>query len=224
MRATRRISALFGSAALAMGLALVPTNAQAVQVVGCSEDALVNAITAANLIGGDDLVLSPLCTYTLTQAHSADGGSGLPDITTPISLSGVSTEIVRSEAAADFRVLKVDGQGLNSGELKLSGVTVRGGKAAAGQPGGGVANLGGDLMLVSSALRNNEAAQGGGLYNDAGTSNLVGSAVVGNTATTAGGGGGIYEASGSVNLVATLVRSNSPNNCAPVGSVPFCGV
>ncbi|MFG2194196.1 hypothetical protein [Streptomyces sp. NPDC048639] len=224
MRATRRIPALLGTVALAVGLALVPTNAQAVQVVGCSEGALVNAINAANLIGGDDLVLAPFCTYTLTLAHSTDGGSGLPDITTPITLSGISTQIVRSSTAADFRVLKVDGQGLNSGELKLSGVTVRGGKAAAGQPGGGIANLGGDVLLVSSTLRNNEAALGGGLYNETGTANLAASTVVGNTATTAGGGGGIYEASGSVNLVTTLVSANSPNNCAPLGSVPFCGV
>lgn len=61
MRASRTISAMLGTAALAAGLSLVPTSAHAVQFVGCSENALVNAINAANTMGGDDLVLSPFC-------------------------------------------------------------------------------------------------------------------------------------------------------------------
>ncbi|HEY5832674.1 hypothetical protein [Streptomyces sp.] len=52
---------MLGTAALAAGLSLVPTSAHAVQFVGCSENALVNAINAANTMGGDDLVLSPFC-------------------------------------------------------------------------------------------------------------------------------------------------------------------
>ncbi|MGP3953503.1 hypothetical protein [Streptomyces sp. 7N604] len=222
MRASRRISALLGASALAMGLSLIPTNAQAANIVGCSENALVAAIDAANMTGGDDLVLAPFCTYNLTAAHSADGASGLPDITTPITLTGAFTDIVRSPSATtDFRILKVDGSGTNSGDLKLSSVTLRGGKAPAGQSGGGISNVGGELLATGTSLRDNQADLGGGLYNEDGTSTLIGGVVVGNTAT-AGAGGGIYEASGSVNIAGTLVRSNSPDNCAPPGSVPFC--
>jgi hypothetical protein len=218
---------MVGTAAMAAGLALMPTSAHAVQVVACSENALVNAINAANTIGGDDLILSPFCTYTITTAHgsSGNGPSALPVITTPITMSGLGTDIVRASGAADFRILEVNGSASypgTYGELSLNAVTLRGGKAAEGGVGGAIANLGGTVTLNSSTLRNNTAQAGGGLYNDSGTSSLVGSTVVGNTATASNGGGGIYENSGQVTLVGSLVRANSPQNCMPVASVPFC--
>lgn len=227
MRVARTISAMLGTAALAAGLSLVPTSAHAVQLVGCSENALVNAINAANAIGGDDLVLSPFCTYNLTTAHgtSVNGPSGLPVITTPITLTGLGTDIARAPGAPDFRIAEINGPGAypgTSGGLTLNAVTLRGGNAAPGNVGGGIANFGGNVLLNASALRNNTAQAGGGLYNDSGSSTLIGSAVIGNTALSPAGGGGIYENSGSVQLVGTLVRANSPDNCAPAGSVPFC--
>jgi hypothetical protein len=222
---TRKISAVLGAAAAAVGLALVPSTAHAVQLVPCSENGLVNAINAANLVGGDDLVLSPFCTYTLTSAHGsgANGPSGLPVITTPIRLTGLGTDIVRAPSAPAFRIAEVNGSGSysgTSGSLTLNAVTLRGGQGATGQVGGGVANFGGAVTLNASTLRGNSATSGGGLYNDAGTSILIASTVVGNTATEAGGG--IDDNSGPVTLIASLVRGNSPDNCAPAGSVPFC--
>jgi hypothetical protein len=225
MRLPRKITAVLGTGASAAVLFLVPTSAHAAQIVGCSENALVAAVNAANAVGGDDLVLSPFCTYTLTAAHGtgANGPSGLPVITTPITMTGLGTDIVRAPGAPDFRIIEVDGAAgvpAAAGTLSLNAVTLRGGQAAAGDVGGGIANFGGTVTLNASTLRNNSADSGGGLYNEAGTSTLVAGAVVGNTATTAGGG--IEENSGSVTLIGTLVRSNSPDNCAPVGSVPFC--
>ncbi|MEV6317056.1 hypothetical protein [Streptomyces sp. NPDC051776] len=222
MRAPRRVPALLGAAALAAGLALLPAEARAVQFVGCSEDALVDAIEAANTAGGDTLFLSPFCTYSLTRAHSADGASGLPEITAPITLSGTVSDIVRAPGSPEFRIAKVDGTGTNHGELHLVTVTIRGGDAPGLEAGGGIANVAGRVTLTSSTLRDNRASVGGGLYNDTGTSTLNGSVVVGNTADDPAGGGGIYELSGSVNLVGTLIGSNAPNNCAPASSVPFC--
>jgi len=224
---TRKISAMIAAAAAAVGLALVPSTAHAVQLVPCSENGLVNAINAANLIGGDDLVLSPFCTYILTSAHgsSANGPSGLPVITTPIRLTGLGTDIVRAPSAPAFRIAEVNGTGSypeTSGSLTLNAVTLRGGLGATDELGGGVANFGGTVTLNASTLRGNSAAAGGGLYNDAGTSILIASNVVGNTATGTNAGGGINDNSGTVALIASLVRGNSPDNCAPAGSVPFC--
>ncbi|MEV7522379.1 hypothetical protein [Streptomyces sp. NPDC091371] len=58
----------------------------------------------------------------------------------------------------------------------------------------------------------------GGLYN-VGTTSLTGSAVTGNRAAA---GGGVFEAAGAVTLSATAVAANTPDNCAPQGSVPGC--
>ena len=84
----------------------VPTSAQAAQVAGCSENALVNAINAASTIGGDHLILSPFCTFTMATAHGTgdNGSSGLPVITTPITMTRVGTDTVRASGAADFRI------------------------------------------------------------------------------------------------------------------------
>ncbi|MFI1617339.1 hypothetical protein ACH4VT_10240 [Streptomyces lydicus] len=65
-------------------------------VVPCSETALVNAVDGANAAGGGDLILAPFCTYTLTGAHSpgsSGGPAGLPNITTPISMTGLATDM-----------------------------------------------------------------------------------------------------------------------------------
>jgi hypothetical protein len=224
MRATRKLSAFLGATTLAAGLALIPTNANAARVVPCNEAALVAAITTANSNGGGSLQLAPLCTYTLTAPHavSGNGPSGLPVITTPISLNGFGTDIARAPGAPDFRIVEVDALTPgNAGSLNLTALTLRGGKAEPGAVGGGIANFGGTVRLNSSTLRNNAATAGGGLYNDIGTSSLVGSFVVGNVATSSLGGG-IYENSGAVTLTSTFVGNNTPNNCAPPGSVPNC--
>nr|WTA00841.1 hypothetical protein OH820_35470 [Streptomyces sp. NBC_00857] len=85
-----------------------------------------------------------------------------------------------------------------NGELPLAAVTVRGGKAAGDSGGGGIADLGGTVSLVSSDVTGNTVASGG-IYTDNGASSFVASPVTGNTATTFGGGG-IYKNSGGVTL------------------------
>lgn len=107
-----------------------------------------------------------------------------------------------------------------NGELPLAAVTVRGGKAAGDSGGGGIADLGGTVSLVSSDVTGNTVASGG-IYTDNGASSFVAGPVTGNTATTFGGGG-IYKNSGGVTLFASPVTGNVPDNCAPPGSVPFC--
>ncbi|NJQ02460.1 hypothetical protein [Streptomyces zingiberis] len=121
---------------------------------------------------------------------------------------------------------------------------------SAGGNGGGVADIGGDVRTLGGTIRDNTAtSDGGGVYvsgsgatlrttstafsgNLAGDqgggigvfgtaqARLLGSLVTGNTATS---GGGIYEEPGSlVQLTSTPVTGNTPDNCAPAGSVPGC--
>ncbi|MFF3460183.1 hypothetical protein ACFYXH_39035 [Streptomyces sp. NPDC002730] len=82
-----------------------------------------------------------------------------------------------------------------------------------------------DADLEETVLKGNRAtgagSRGGGLFNDSGTVTLTDSKVVKNRAVA--GGGGIFEELGStVILGRTEVANNTPNNCAPPGAVPGC--
>jgi CSLREA domain-containing protein len=69
------------------------------------------------------------------------------------------------------------------------------------------------------------SAVGGGFYNNVGTFTITNSSIVGNAATAAGGtarGGGIFNNRSPQPVSGTLIASNSPQNCAPPGSVPGC--
>jgi hypothetical protein len=107
--------------------------------------------------------------------------------------------------------------------------------------GGGIANInlgpvapgavnGGILAISASQIRGNTASgQGGGIFEATITSTgpapggpltLTLSQVTGNTA---GQGGGIFAVPGSpVTLKLTLIARNTPDNCAPPGSVAGC--
>lgn len=229
MPTVRTLRSLLGVCVLAVGLAVAPApaHAQPSTSVLCSESALVNAITTANAIGGDTLALFPFCTYRITSAHymSARGPVGLPAITTPIKLIGIGNIIERDPGAAQFRVLQVEGSANvpgTKGQLTAQGITVRGGSAVSPYPGGGISNLGGTVSLSFSDVSGNTAVAGGGLYNDNGVMVLSNTHVHHNSVPTTGGG--IYLNSGSVLLTdyLTNVRDNTPDNCAPPGSVGGC--
>ncbi|MFH8678191.1 hypothetical protein [Streptomyces lydicus] len=216
------------SGALALCAVTAPT-AQAAQaasptIVPCSEGALVNAIDAANAAGGGTLILAPFCTYSLTSAHGGDGDgpSGLPNITSPISMTGLGTTITRDNEADPFRIIEVDGpshEPSGQGQLTLTTITVRNGDAG-DDVGGGIANFGGHVILTASTVRDNGADLGGGIYTDNALT-LTASGVHDNTAAT--DGGGIYKNSGSVSLLASPIVHNSPNNCgANPPAVPDC--
>ncbi|WP_310715488.1 hypothetical protein [Streptomyces lydicus] len=195
--------------------------AQAV-VVPCSETALVNAVDGANAAGGGDLILAPFCTYTLTGAHSPGGSggpAGLPNITTPITMTGLATEITRASNAPAFRIIEVDGPSqfpAAQGQLSLATVTISNGDAGLGV-GGGIANLGGSVTMTASTVRGSRASYGGGIYTDTALTMTAGS-VIGNTATV--NGGGIYRNAGSVTLLASNVSGNTPTNCAATAPLP----
>ncbi|WP_234430546.1 hypothetical protein [Streptomyces sp. NRRL F-4489] len=222
MRAINLFRLLAGAGAAGALLLTVPAAeadaagpVQAV-LVPCSETALVNAVNGANAAGGGDLILAPFCTYTLTGAHSTGGSggpAGLPNITTPITMSGLATEITRAPNAPSFRIIEVDGPAqvpTAQGQLTLTTVTISNGDAGLGV-GGGIANLGGSVTMTASGVRGSRASYGGGIYTDTALTMTAGS-VTGNTATV--NGGGVYRNAGSVTLLAGNVSGNAPNNCA----------
>ncbi|MEU6328757.1 hypothetical protein ABZ851_15980 [Streptomyces sp. NPDC047049] len=226
MRAIHVLRTLMAAAVVPLASASAPdAHAASPIVVACGESALVDAVNTANAAGGGSLLLAPLCTYTLTSAHSSGGAGqspGLPNITTPISMAGLATRITRAPSAPAFRIFEVDGPsqvpGAN-GQLTMGAVTVSGGDAGLGV-GGGIANLGGSVALTGSTVRDSKASYGGGIYTD-GTLILTGSSVTANTAGV--NGGGIFTNAGGVVLIGSGVVGNTPNNCGALPPVaPAC--
>src|SRR5262245_51641893 len=148
-------------AVLALWLALgqLPALAATIPVGGgCT---LVDAITAANTdtatggcpagSGADTIVLPAESTQTLTEVNNSTyGPTGLPVITSAITIAGYGSTITRDSAAPEFRILAVN----STGELTLQETTVSGGRVA-GSNGGGVANVGGTLTLMHSIISGN---------------------------------------------------------------------
>ena len=118
-----------GAAILPAGLLAAPA-AQAATggTVPCGSQALIAAISAANSGGGATINLAPWCTYPLTTANNSNpmiGATGLPVITSRITLNGFHTTIAGNNST--FRILLVTG----TGNLTLQGLTITGGNTPA---------------------------------------------------------------------------------------------
>ena len=112
---------------------------------------LVNAITAANTdtatggcpagSGADTIVLPAGSTQTLTTVNNSTyGPTGLPVISSAITIEGQGSTIRRDSAAPEFRIVG----GEQHGGLDAQETTVSGGSVAyLPYGGGGVANYGG---------------------------------------------------------------------------------
>lgn len=144
------------------------------------------------------------------------------------------------------------GAGLSndSGRVDVANTLVQSNTTRTGGGGGGGFYNDGSLTIEFSILRANRAnTAGGGIYNgQGGRTQTVNVTVNGNTAGANGGGvfnavdgrvvhvrtlverniaangGGIFNAGipGRVTLNTSTVQTNTPNNCAPTGSVPGC--
>jgi hypothetical protein len=186
--------------ALLLALGQSPGLAATIPVsTGCT---LVDAITAANTDtatggcpagnGADTIVLPAGSTQMLTSVNNETyGPTGLPVISSVITIAGQESTIARASGAPDFRLFAVS----NTGELTLQETTVSGGVITAppARQGGGMANYGGTLTVLNSTISGNSvvgyfgpAYGGGGVANDSGTLTVLNSTIVGNN----GGGHG----------------------------------
>ena len=203
-----------GAAILLTGLLAAPAaHASTGTSVRCNTSALIAAISAANSSGGARINLAPGCTYHLTAANNTDpmlGATGLPVITSRITLNGFHTTIAGNNST--FRILLVTAPG----NLTLNGLTITGGNTAA--PGGGIFNVEGTLTLNHSTVTGNASAggmmaAGGGIASGTfgtgplGTTTLNFSKVTGNT--TSGSAGGILNHGGTLILNFSQVNGNT---------------
>jgi len=180
--------------------------------VACSQQALVDAINAANTAGGGTLNLAHGCDYQLTSSPD-DTENGLPAITSSITINGNSATI---DGTNSFRDLEVDGP---TGSLSARDLTITGGSVS--DFGGGIANIGGTVSLDHTLVTGNSAASAGGGIASASFSpgvpaslTLRNSWVNDNQQTSddpdvALGGGGILNVDGSLTLDHTQVNGNT---------------
>ncbi|AEM80824.1 hypothetical protein [Streptomyces violaceusniger] len=152
---------------------------------------------------------------TVERNRAASFGGGVLN-------TGNGTATMKHGSLLKNRAVTSNGGGFENqlGTASLESVSVRGNT---GIEGGGIRNVNtSTLNLKSTTLKDNIAVRGAGLSNfsPAATATLVDSLVTRNTAITAGGG--IDNQSGQVTLTNTKVIDNTPDNCAPEGSVPGC--
>jgi hypothetical protein len=210
---------------------------------GCAFSSVRAAINAANnapTAGGT----IHICPGTYQDSDSLEM-SILKSVTLIGAGDGLDGTILQRAPFPQRRVLQIDqsatvglqglrltggvspsGGGLiNGGTTTMTNCTVIGNLA---QVGGGIYHEIGSLTLIGCTVRENDANfDGGGIHNaGGGMVTLDATTVTLNRANLLDGGasgGGIFEASGTVILQnGSSVTDNTPDNCAPPGSVPGC--
>lgn len=223
MKSRRHITQTFTRSLVPLVLILMfslwpaPAAAAAFNIADGDVAGLIAAINVANGNGqANTIELAPGGTYTLTavdNTHFSTGPSGLPWVTGRIILNGNGATIERSSAVGtpDFRVFAVAA----SGDLTLSEVTIRGGRAASGAPGfpgggGGVRIDMGVLRLMHSTVTDNYGDEGGGIMNFVGgTLTVVNSTISHNTGFGLRTGGGILNLSTPGHLSRTTIVNST---------------
>jgi hypothetical protein len=171
-------------------------------IINANNDAATHADCGAGS-GTDTIVLPANATVTLTNvSDNTYGPTGLPPVTSRITIEGNGAVIARQGSAAAFGLMAVK----NSGDLTLQSVTLSGGSSSGN--GGGVINRG-KLTIEESTISGNTADFGGGVSSDSGTLTIDNSTVSGNTASV---GGGVDNVDGQLTITNSTISGNSANH------------
>jgi hypothetical protein len=187
-------------------------------IINANDDASTHSDCMAG--NGADVIILPASSTQLLAAadNSLYGPTGLPVITSVITVEGNGSTIVRESVAPTFRIFAV----AKGAELQLRRITIRGGTGQRygdssqgggvgfGDPsqGGGVLNYG-TLVVNNSEISNNTSAGGGGgIHSEGGTLIVRDSIFSGNF--TNGAGGAISQVRNS----GTLVNNECSGNTA----------
>ncbi|MBI3247356.1 MAG: hypothetical protein HYZ50_12720 [Deltaproteobacteria bacterium] len=164
---------------------------------------LVDAITTANsdtntggcvqtgTVSAADTIVLTVDTTLTTANNSTFGATGLPVISSVITIVGNGHTIMRIPADPDqFRLIAIN----PSGDLTVQDTTLSGGLASVADViagGGAILNYNGQLRLEDCTVSGNSAPFGGGVYSHtlhSSTFSLVNSTLSGNSAYFSGGG------------------------------------
>ena len=151
----------------------------------------------------------------------------LPDLTEDVSISGPGPDqlTVRRDTGGDYRIFKVT----TTGAVTFSGMTISNGLSgdinSNDVDGGGIMNLnGGTVNVTSCTISGNSAGGqvGGGIYNqNNGTVNVTNSTIRDNGANF--NGGGIYNTGGIINVTGSTISGNSASAMSATGGGIFNG-
>jgi hypothetical protein len=200
-------------------------------------------ITQGHAAEGGGIFNAGILTLLRTSLVSNLAGTGGALFNAGTATLGPGTTVVGNTAVSAFSGLSgaqlttaavSDGAGggvFNSGALAALLLAAGGAVAAAiiaantAESGGGIHNDGGTVTLdAGSSVKENTASEGAGIFNDGGTvTGKAGSSVTENTASSSGGG--IYDktyANGVTLAGDAIVTYNTPNNCFPVSTIPYC--
>jgi predicted outer membrane repeat protein len=187
---------------------------------------LIWAVQQANTNGtsNDIICLAPNGTYNLNTV--VESNSGLPIVTTPITIWGYNATISRTVGSPTFRIWNVSTSGdltienlmisggssdsggaiFSTGKITLTNVTLSNNTASVS--GGAIYNRGA-ASITNALIDNNTSASGGGVYNigTLSTLTITGSTISNNTASNLGGGIGNSEA--TIQISQSIIRKNS---------------
>lgn len=166
--------------------------------------------------GADTIVLAAASTYDLPDiavSDGANGDSGLPAITSVITIQGNGAIIQRSPTLFSgtpcggggdkFRIFFI----YDSGNLTLENVRLRNG-CASGSAGGAIFNCGA-LTITDSVIDNNVADTSAGAIQNDGMLTLTRS-TLSNNAVTSGAGGAVVDTGGFEILQSTINNNSTP--------------
>jgi len=185
---------------------------------------LVTAIKSANAASGADTIIltANISLTSVAESNTNYGNTGLPTITSNITIEGQGHLISRSSAIStpNFRIFRVAA----TGTLTLYNLTISGGKATPGTapacmgsiPGGvrcgsglyneGTLNLTHVTITANSIGPGGEFVLGSGLFDDGGTVNIYDSAFSNNFSVA---GSGIYMDKGNLTIIDSLFSGNT---------------
>ena len=182
----------------------VDTNAGDGTVADASgQKTLRAAIMEANALAGDDTIVLPAGTYTLTLAGTNEdlartGDLDITDVSGRLTIRGAGVGLTVIDANSLERVFEI----FAGAELILEDVTITGGLVVGSADGAGINNVG-TVSIINSEIIGNDAlgsgSDGGGI-NNGGFLTLVGSSVFDNRSFNSGGG---------IRNVGTLTVTNS---------------
>ncbi len=176
-------------------------------------DAVVHADCPAGA-GADTLTLTANIVLNAVNGIVGNGATGLPAITSDITIEGASFGVYRDATAPEFRILAVDA----GGNLTLNQIVIDGGRLASGFVNGGGIYTAGTLTITESTVQNNTIAgifpSGGGIYaTNTAVTTLTNTLVQNNIADNGDPaqvfdfGGGIYNL-GALTLTNATVQNN----------------
>ena len=183
---------------------------------GSGHSTLRAAIMQANATTGDNAILVPAGTYTLTVPSAgadstASGDLDVTDATGTLTIIGAKQGGTIIDAQGLDRIFQV----FPGVRLDLQNVTLRGGQAASGEQGGGILNAG-ILNLTDTRITGSHANRGGGIFST-GALTILRSTLDHNVADDSGGG--LFTAAASV---VSITNSTFSDNVAQVAGGGVC--